>query len=58
MPWPRAWTDVAFIADNPGIWMFHCHLLLHAGMGMVTTINYQSISTPFEMGTGSGNMPE
>jgi len=27
-------------------------------MGMVTTINYQGVSTPFEMGSRSGNMPE
>jgi FtsP/CotA-like multicopper oxidase with cupredoxin domain len=50
--------DVAFAANNPGVWMFHCHVLLHASMGMVTTINYQGVYTPFEMGTRSGNMPE
>jgi FtsP/CotA-like multicopper oxidase with cupredoxin domain len=55
---PRETWDVAFAADNPGIWMFHCHVLLHAGMGMVTTVNYRGISTPFEMGTASGNRPE
>ncbi len=55
---PGETWDVAFAADNPGIWMFHCHVLLHAGMGMVTTINYQGVSTPFEMGSRSGNMPE
>jgi hypothetical protein len=27
-------------------------------MGMMTTINYVGYSTPFEMGTRSGNMPE
>jgi FtsP/CotA-like multicopper oxidase with cupredoxin domain len=55
---PRESYDVAFKADNPGIWMVHCHVLLHAGMGMMTTVNYAGISTPFEMGTRSGNMPE
>jgi FtsP/CotA-like multicopper oxidase with cupredoxin domain len=55
---PAETWDVAFAADNPGIWMFHCHVLLHAGMGMVSTINYVGISTPFEVGTRSGNMPE
>ena len=55
---PGETWDVAFAADNPGIWMFHCHVLLHAGMGMVTTINYTGYSTPFEMGSRSGNMPE
>jgi len=51
-------VDVAFAANNPGVWMFHCHILLHADMGMVTTIIYSGYSTPFEMGTRSGNMPE
>ena len=55
---PRETWDVAFSADNPGIWMFHCHVLLHAGMGMMATINYTGVSTPFEMGTRSGNKPE
>jgi FtsP/CotA-like multicopper oxidase with cupredoxin domain len=55
---PDETVDVAFAADNPGVWMFHCHVLLHAGMGMTTSINYVGYSTPFAMGTDSGNMPE
>ena len=55
---PNQTMDVAFVANNPGIWMFHCHVLLHAGMGMTMTINYAGYSTPYEMGTRSGNMPE
>jgi FtsP/CotA-like multicopper oxidase with cupredoxin domain len=55
---PHQTWDVAFVADNPGIWMFHCHVLLHASMGMSTTVNYAGVSTPFRMGTESGNVPE
>jgi FtsP/CotA-like multicopper oxidase with cupredoxin domain len=55
---PDQVVDVAFAADNPGVWMFHCHVLLHAGMGMTTSVNYVGYSTPFDMGTDSGNMPE
>jgi FtsP/CotA-like multicopper oxidase with cupredoxin domain len=55
---PHQTVDVAFVANNPGVWMFHCHVLLHADMGMTTSINYVGYSTPFEMGTRSGNMPE
>ena len=47
-----------FVGDNPGIWMLHCHVLLHAGFGMTMTVNYAGVSTPFEMGSRSGNMPE
>jgi FtsP/CotA-like multicopper oxidase with cupredoxin domain len=55
---PRETLDVAFRADNPGIWMFHCHVLLHANFGMSMTVNYEGVSTPFEMGSRSGNIPE
>jgi FtsP/CotA-like multicopper oxidase with cupredoxin domain len=27
--------EVAFVADNPGVWMDHCHNLPHAEQGMV-----------------------
>jgi len=31
---------LAFDADNPGCWAFHCHLLYHAEAGMFTTFRY------------------
>jgi FtsP/CotA-like multicopper oxidase with cupredoxin domain len=55
---PHQTWDVAFAADNPGIWMFHCHVLLHAAYGMSLTVNYAGVSTPYEMGSRSGNVPE
>src|SRR5438270_176128 len=55
---PKETWDVAFKADNPGIWMLHCHVLGHAVAGMMMTINYEGISTPYTMGTDSGNVPE
>jgi FtsP/CotA-like multicopper oxidase with cupredoxin domain len=27
---------IAFIADNPGKWLFHCHMLEHQAAGMLT----------------------
>lgn len=30
----RGYTVVRFLADNKGIWMFHCHLLWHQASGM------------------------
>jgi FtsP/CotA-like multicopper oxidase with cupredoxin domain len=50
--------DVAVFATNPGIWMFHCHNLPHAAQGLVAHVAYEGVSTPFLMGTGSGNEPE
>ena len=50
--------DVAVFAENPGVWMFHCHNLPHAAHGLVTHVSYAGVATPFEMGSDSGNEPE
>lgn len=31
--------EIAFVADNPGKWMFHCHILEHQGSGMMGVID-------------------
>lgn len=28
--------EIAFVAHNPGKWLFHCHMLAHAAAGMIT----------------------
>lgn len=28
------WLVVAFITDNPGAWLFHCHLAFHISLGL------------------------
>jgi FtsP/CotA-like multicopper oxidase with cupredoxin domain len=33
-------VTVAFDADNPGRWPFHCHNLFHMAAGMMTTVDY------------------
>jgi FtsP/CotA-like multicopper oxidase with cupredoxin domain len=35
---PRETTEIAFVADNPGDWMFHCHILEHQAGGMMSSI--------------------
>jgi FtsP/CotA-like multicopper oxidase with cupredoxin domain len=35
---PRERAEVAFVADNPGDWMLHCHVLDHQAGGMMATI--------------------
>jgi FtsP/CotA-like multicopper oxidase with cupredoxin domain len=35
---PRESADIAFVADNPGDWMFHCHILEHQAGGMMGSI--------------------
>ncbi|XP_021714136.1 L-ascorbate oxidase-like [Chenopodium quinoa] len=31
---PYGWTAIRFRADNPGVWLFHCHIDAHFAMGM------------------------
>ncbi|MCB2051887.1 MAG: multicopper oxidase family protein, partial [Novosphingobium sp.] len=33
---PEQTTRIAFVADNPGKWLLHCHMLEHAAAGMNT----------------------
>ncbi len=35
---PRDRVEVAFVADNAGDWMFHCHILEHQIAGMMATV--------------------
>ncbi len=43
--------EVAFVANNPGEWMLHCHDLHHVSAGMVTEVKYKDyVPNP--------NMPE
>lgn len=61
-PW---WTDtlnvgrgevfeVEFVANNPGIWMYHCHNFQHGANGMVLHLAYAGVTTPFD----SDHLPE
>jgi FtsP/CotA-like multicopper oxidase with cupredoxin domain len=65
-PW---WTDtlnvrgheryeLAFRADNPGLWMDHCHNLDHAAAGLTMHLAYEGFSTPFRIGGEAHNEPE
>ncbi|GLW32576.1 multicopper oxidase family protein [Actinoplanes regularis] len=65
-PW---WTDsldvlqgdtfeVAFVADNPGIWADHCHNLKHVPEGLVAHLMYTGIRSSFLVGGPARNVPE
>ncbi len=36
---PRETIEIAFVADNPGRWLLHCHMLEHQAGGMITWLN-------------------
>ncbi|MHA6481957.1 multicopper oxidase family protein [Paenibacillus sp. strain BS8-2] len=50
--------EVAFLADNPGLWMDHCHNLQHAAAGMTMHLMYDGFTSPFEIGEEADNHPE
>jgi FtsP/CotA-like multicopper oxidase with cupredoxin domain len=37
---PKRRLTVALVADNPGVWMLHCHNTYHQEVGMMTSLNY------------------
>jgi len=39
---PKQQVSAALIADNPGIWMLHCHNTYHQEAGMMTSLNYMT----------------
>lgn len=45
---------IRFRADNPGVWLFHCHLEWHVPMGLVATF----IESPFEVQKMIRNIPK
>jgi FtsP/CotA-like multicopper oxidase with cupredoxin domain len=50
--------EIAFLADNPGIWMDHCHNLPHAAQGLVAHLMYEGVTTPFRARGKHDNRPE
>jgi FtsP/CotA-like multicopper oxidase with cupredoxin domain len=50
--------EVGFVADNPGLWMDHCHNLTHAAVGMSMHLMYEGITTPYSVGEKTQNHPE
>jgi FtsP/CotA-like multicopper oxidase with cupredoxin domain len=50
--------DIAFVADNPGIWMDHCHNLPHAAQGLITHLMYEGVTTSFQLDGPTHNQPE
>ena len=50
--------EVAFVADNPGEWMFHCHDLHHASAGMVTEVKYTDYKSDYVPNPNIPNKPE
>ncbi len=50
--------EIAFVADNPGLWMDHCHNLPHAAEGLVAHLMYDGVTSSFRIGGDADNEPE
>ncbi len=50
--------EIAFLADNPGLWMDHCHNLPHASEGLVAHLMYDGVTSSYRVGDDAGNEPE
>jgi len=44
---PGTSITVAFDADSPGVWAYHCHLLYHLASGMFTVVRYEGADTRY-----------
>jgi FtsP/CotA-like multicopper oxidase with cupredoxin domain len=55
---PGETYDIAFVANNPGIWMDHCHNLKHAAQGMIAHLMYEGFDTPYRIAGPAANRPE
>lgn len=42
---PNQKVSAVLVADNPGIWMIHCHNAYHQEAGMMTSLNYTAFTT-------------
>ncbi|HVD02027.1 MAG TPA: multicopper oxidase family protein [Candidatus Dormibacteraeota bacterium] len=51
-------VTIGFLADNPGVWMIHCHQLIHAAGGMMALLAYDGAPRLAQLGGAFGNSPD
>ena len=49
-------TVIEFMADEPGDWFFHCHLLYHMMSGMARVVEYEGFTPASETGEIRGEI--
>jgi FtsP/CotA-like multicopper oxidase with cupredoxin domain len=50
--------NIALVADNPGVWMDHCHNLKHAAEGLVAHLAYEASTRRTRSAACMRNQPE
>lgn len=53
---PMATTVIEFENNEPGDWLFHCHLLYHMKSGMARIVHYENFNTDPELLAGRANL--
>ncbi|EOA20248.1 hypothetical protein CARUB_v10000548mg [Capsella rubella] len=43
---PGGWVVLRFVANNPGVWLFHCHMDAHLPYGIIMAFIVQNGPTP------------
>ena len=51
-------VTIGFPADNPGVWMIHCHQLIHAAGGMMALLVYDGAPRLAHLGGVYANNPD
>ena len=51
---PQSFIVLRFKADNPGVWLFHCHIEWHIDSGLVATM----IEAPLDLQAQNLSIPE
>ncbi|VFQ90608.1 unnamed protein product [Cuscuta campestris] len=44
----NGWTVIRFVADNPGVWIMHCHLDVHISWGLAMAFIVENGATELE----------
>jgi iron transport multicopper oxidase len=52
---PNGNIALRFRSDNPGIWLFHCHIEWHVASGLIATIIESPLSVQSQLG---GKIPQ
>jgi FtsP/CotA-like multicopper oxidase with cupredoxin domain len=55
---PGHTVTIGFVADNPGVWMIHCHQLIHAAGGMMALLAYDGSPRLARLGGTFANNPD
>lgn len=54
-PDAQGYAVVRFVADNPGVWAFHCHIDLHSASGMMLYFVVEPQPAPANSSGGGGS---